>query len=568
MLLTRKEKRDITSTEAYVRQWINDAIRGIVAGDLTFLDEIYRTIDARVRHLQEFGTINLEFIDAKTPVDSSFYVRLARQIKELSDLNLITIPEIYQMLQEVADDVYSAGESITESINTCQMILSKVEGNMKRKMALSSVKDEFLVYDSILSDEHIGESNLGIDYRGGFVTLAPDSYDRIWFEISEVKFNKNKGKIARPKDSNNSLDFFTDGYFNARTFSSNPSFENIRDVETTHINDGRLLTTYTAEYNTLDPTEPFIMSLTLNIESKAAAQFGPRRIDQVLIYLDPGERTSVITTEMITPYLSRLSINGEEKSTEILDNAIQIRGATVGEHERGFQTKMPAVYPTGSYMVCMPNVTQVLIELVADRPQEVWYPEKVVRNDTGNVLHKFNYMETLILNSYEPTEGHPDPSDLYTEREINDMIAIMGSGHDSYDQHVILYRFAIGLKDIELFAYNYKTNGYFITRNLNAEHQDRNIAAAEVYVSEIVPDGTSIQYYVSYDKVIWHEVSPVNRANTNGLPTRIVYNGIDLKDSDEHISIDSPNVFIKVVMNGARDLTPRLKSYAVRVKLQ
>lgn len=567
-MLTRKEKRDITSTEAYVRKWIEDSIRTIETGDLTFLDEIYRTIDARLEYLQQFGSIDFDLLDAKTPVESSLYVQLSRRIRELSDLNLITIPELYQMLQEVADDVYSSGESITESLNTCQMILSKVEGNMKRKMSLSSVKDELLVYDSILGDEFVGESDLGMDYRGGFVTLAPDSYDRILFEIAEIKFNKNKGKVARPQDSSNSLDFFTDGYFNSRVFSSNPSFENIGDVETTHINDGRLLTAYMAEYNTLDPTSPFSMSLTLNIESKAAAQFGPRRVDQVLIYIDPGDRTSVITTEMITPYLSRLSINGEEKSTEILDNMIQIRGATVGERERGFQTKMPAVYPTGSYMVCMPDVTQVLIELVADRPQEVWYPEKVVRNDTGNVIHKFNYMETLILNNYEPTEGHPDPRDLYTEREINDMLAILNSGHDSYDQHVVLYRFAIGIKDIELFAYNYKPSGYVITKNLNAEHQDRNIAAAEVYVSEIVPEGTSIQYYISYDKVVWHEVSPVNRASTNGLPTRIVYNGIDLKDSDKHISIDSPNVFMKVVMNGARDLTPRLKSYAVRVKLQ
>lgn len=567
MLLTRKEKRDLTSTEEHIRERIENTIRSIEVSDITFLDEMYRLTENRMDTMQAFGDIHLEYLDEDVPVKSDHYTDFARAIKEVSELNLKTIPDIYDALKEVSDDVLSTGESITDSITICEQLLSKVEGTLKKKMSLSSIKDEVVVYDSILSDEFMDAGSLGMDYRGGFITLAPESYDRIWYEIKEIKFTKPKGNVSRPDDSNNSLEFFTDGYFNSRTFSANPIFENMLDAATENINDGRLQTSYFAEYNTLLPIESFGMSISVDIHSKVAAQFGSRRVDQVLLYLDPGDKSSVITTSTVVPYLSRLSINSEDRTSEVLDNSIVIKGATVGEYERGFQVRSPAVYPTGSYIVSTPEVEQLTIEVVADTPQEIWYPEKIVKNDTGNIIHKFNYMETLILNGYEPPEGHPDPRDLYTEREITEMFSILNAGHNSYDQPVHLYRFLIGIKDLELIAYTYNTEGTVTSKNLNS-HKDKNVASVEIYTSEIVPDNTSIRYFISNDKVVWYEISPLSRAETNGLPTRIVYNGIDIKDGDNHIGITSPDVYMKIIMTGARDQTPRLKSYAVRIKLQ
>jgi len=567
MIITRKEKRDFTTTEKTVRNRLEKIIRSISTNDVTFLDEIYRLLDMRLETMEEFGSIPLEYVDGRTPLGSKHYRDFARHLRELSELNLVTIPELYTMLKEISDDIFSAGESITESITVCEQLLSKVEGTLKQKMSLSSVKDEILIYDSMLSDEYLDTGTLGVDYRGGFMTLAPASSERIWYEFDEIKFSKLKGKISKPKDSNETLDFFTDGYFNSRMFSASPVFETSVERSTDPINDGYLQTSYMAEYNTLDPTATFGISMKLGIRSQAAAQFGTRRIDQVVIFLDPGDKASVNSTELITPYLSRLSINGVDRTSEVLDNVIMVRGATIGEYERGFQTRSPAVYPTGSFMVCTPDVETVTIDLIADIPQSIWYPEKVVKNDTGNIIHRFNYLETLILNSYEPPDDHPDPRDLYTTREIDEMMEILESGYSSYDHHVELYRFLIGLKDIELFAYTYSTSGVFYSKNLNT-HEEKMVAAVELYANEVIPVGTGIKYYISHDKVVWHEVAPVNRAEYGDLPTRIVYNGIETKDLDKHINITSSNVYMKIEMTGERTLSPRLKSYAVRVKLQ
>ena len=69
-------------------------------------------------------------------------------------------------------------------------------------------------------------------------------------------------------------------------------------------------------------------------------------------------------------------INEEDRTSEILDNTIQVRGVSVGEYERGFQTRVPAVFPTGSYAICTPSVETITIGLTADKPQRVWYPER------------------------------------------------------------------------------------------------------------------------------------------------------------------------------------------------
>lgn len=567
MITTRKEKRDTGKIEEYIRDMFQSTIRSLTSDTITFLDELYRLIDARLTTMQSIGSINIPLLDQETPVESDFYTHLAESVKDISELNLMILPDVYSMLSEIADDVMSAGEKISESIITCEQLLNKTEGTIKRKMSLSSIKDEVIIYDSILNDEYIDSGTLSIDYRGGSIMLGIESYDRVWYEIKDISFSKPKGSISRPLDSTHSLDFITDGYFNTRVFSANPVFENKLDSQTTAINDGNIQTSYIVEYNTKTPVEHFSMSLQLAINSKKAAQFGTRRVDQILIYLDPGERNSMISRETITPFLSRLSVNDKDKTSEIRDNTINIRGARIGEHERGFQTRPSAIYPTGAFMICSHDVEQITIDIIADTPQQIWYPEKIVKNDTGNCIHTFNYFETLILNNYEPPGGHPDPRDLYTKREINDMYSILNSGHSQYDNHIPLYRYCIGIKDIELFTFTYQTNGFLITKNLNY-HENKKIAAVDMYVNEIIPEGTTITYYISHDKVVWHEINPLSRGDSETCATRIVYNGIETKTGDTYINVTSKEVYVKIIMHGSYDHTPLLKSYAVRIKYQ
>ena len=145
LVLTRKEKADLTRTEEYVRERIEKTLQGIKSSDITFLDEIYYLIDARVEALDYLSEIRVPVIDEQTPVDSDLYNTLARDMRELSELNLGTIKDVYQGLSDVYNDIYSEGESITSSLAVCNDLLSKAESTLKNKMSLTSIKDEIAV---------------------------------------------------------------------------------------------------------------------------------------------------------------------------------------------------------------------------------------------------------------------------------------------------------------------------------------------------------------------------------------------------------------------------------------
>jgi len=606
-LLTRKEKADLTRTEEYVRERIERTIKGISTGDVTFLDEIYYLIDARVEGLDNIGNVDVPFIDDQTPVETSLYNTLSEDIRELSELNIETIKDVFDGMNDVYNDIYSAGESITNSLSSCSELLSKVEGNLKRKMSLVSVKDEVTVLamdnainigssfvpstseDSETSNaisaeeagaiysglgdataeevEEQGENSLIVDQNGGFITLDSDSIEIIDYSIDDITFNMPKGKISKPRSNivdAKTFDFVQNGYFNSRIFSTDPVFENQYSSSTNALTDGDLGTTYLAEYNSLSSRTPLIMNMMLDVTDNNG---NPRRVDHILVELSPGYRTSILSMDVKTPKLSKLSVDQVDVSSEVLDNSVYIQGTRVGNtRNRGFKTAVGTTYPVGSYLISKPNVRNISIGITADLPEDIFYPEKVLKGPTGNILRTMNYFETLILNGYEPPTGCPDPRDLFSMYQISSLEAEENAAYETYDQSIGLYRYFIEISDITLYSISYKTSGKIVIGNLN-QNVDKKVASIELYTNETIPEGTTIRYYISSDKVQWYEIKPVNRASSSDLPTRIVYTNISSKDGDLFVNIDSSGVYMKIEMTGDGTVTPKIKAYAARIKL-
>ena len=577
-MLSRKEKMVRTFAETYIRNKVRDTILNISSDDILFVDEIYRIISERLMQLSTNGIVSIDFIDAYTSVSSKYYSDIARDIKEIVEFNSNNINDIYVGLQKIADTVMSNSENIVNNIAVCEKLADKVEGNVRRKLSMSSIKDEILVYDSILSDDNIKTGTLAVDYIGGYITLYPASREPVLYNIKDIKISKDKGKISNPVDATISFDYITNGYFNSRIFSKDPLFEVEYDTKLDYIYDGDLETSYLVEYNSITANDSLTLTIILEPYLRYAKANKTARVDQIMLYLDPGNKISVENSDNILPKITNISVDKINKTKMVLDNTINIKNTSIGTVERGFQSKPPAVFPTGSYFISEEDVEQIKISITSDKAQNIWFPEKIITDAGKNIIHRFNYFETLVLNNYQSSYAvspsdisenveRPNPSDMFTQQEINEMVSIASSGHDNgYDEHISMYRYYIGIKNLNLYAMSYKTSGDIFTNNLNS-FPKRNIAAIELYVNEIIPDNTNIRYYISENQMIWHELVPVNRGEINELPTRIVYSTLTLKDTDKFINQESSTVYLKINMTGNMSRTPIIKSYAVRIKL-
>jgi hypothetical protein len=320
-------------------------------------------------------------------------------------------------------------------------------------------------------------------------------------------------------------------------------------------------TSYLIEYNSKSDRE----SMSMNIE----LSFDVGRVDIMNLVIDPGDYNSVSTSSVILPSLTKVTSRSEGETEDVTDmatnNIIELKGTSAGAIEAEITHKRPDVFPIGSFYLAKSNIDGLNISLTAERPQEVYYPEKEVRDVSGNLLHRFNYFETLVLNKYEPPLGHINPRVFYTDSEIAEMNEVAETGHTVEDRRRILYRYFVGVKEIELLRMAYMTEGETVTTNLNSS--GNNIAGVDLYVNEYLPEGSDVMYQLSTDRVEWHDISPQGRAESGDMPRRLVFKGLDVEAGDKEIPIDTKTIYLKVKMTGDGTESPALKAYAVRIKL-
>lgn len=560
-MLTRRDIGKKSVIEKFVDNFISTYFGNLSINQFTYLDEIYRVLASRLSELGRLGSIDINYPDDYTIVKSVLYKKLFNDARLIASVAYNIIPETYEQCNSVINNIVEQAESISLQLNTCKTMVDTIEGTLKRKLSITSIKDEILQYDTISVNTFLQPGDLTIDKRAGYLTLGIANGIEIPFKIKNIEYNRTKGIRLSPKIGGFTWDFITNGYFTSRTFSSSPLFENEYTKDHNRMLDGDLETSYMVEYNSDDNRESMKINLDIEVEKG--------RVDLINIVADPGDNTSVITSSVVLPKINRLLIEKDDKiqidkTEDALNNIINLNNISVGEIEGGIRHTAPDIYPTGSFIISENNINKINIEFVCDKPQEVSYPEKIVKDITGNTLHRFNYFETLVLDKYTPPVTHIDPKEYYTISEISELHDIMESGYNSYNENQSLYRYFIGIKELQLLRFNYHSKGNVKTHNLNSS--GKRIAAVDLFVNEIIYEGTEIHYYFSTNTVDWNEISPQGRVNNLDLPKRIVFEGFETISTDLLLSEKPVKIYLMIEMNGTGGITPILKAYAVRIK--
>ena len=561
-MITRKVKMIRTKCEQFIKDMIGSVISSISISDVYFLDEIYSTLESKLNTIRKFGKVDIPLIRDTDIVEPSIYNKMAYQVKENSSFAMVTLPEMYSELNNINLDVMNMAEEMNTTFSNCDDMILQAEAYLKRKIALASVKDEVTIYDSFGYNSMFSTGSLSIDKRSGSLMLMTGESETIEYTIDSIKVNKDKGSISKPHDKNNTLDFVKNGYFFSRTFATSPAFETDTDTDVAKLSDGRNDSTYSLEYNSFSQDESLEVTITVVPKTQA--------VDIVNLILDRGDSNAVVSAHYcpvdLVSFQTLKSGNIIEHSERLTDNRIFIKGVAIGEKELSIAMSRDDTTPVASYYIPDKSAEKITITLVSKVPQTIFYPEKVVIGDSGNIIHRFNYFETLILNRYEPPYLRLDPKSFYSRDDMEKAEKIYQSASSSYDDHILMYRYHVSVKELELKRLSFIASGESISENLNKS--ERYIGSVELYVNEYIPSGTSIKYMISADQKSWYDIDPMTRnsISSSDIPSRIIYEGLEPKSNDKLISIHAKKVFLKVIMSGGVN-TPVLKAYSVRIKL-
>jgi len=563
-MISRKEQYKKSVLETYVINFLTSYLAGIDPASLTYIDEIYQIAAARVAEIRKMGTVTFNPIDQWDWVNSEYYRLFIGGIRRISEFNLMAIPELYAEMQDLSNSIITISEGLSKKIATCEEISKVVEGVLHRRTAVTSVKDEMLVYDTMGAQCLIVNGTLAVDRRAGSVTLGVASEQELNYSVSAIRVDKPKGVIDWDKLALGCSTWFpiSNGFFNSRIFGNNPLFENDAMRDPGRMKDGDLETSFLVEYNTFSED-------ALNVTIELALP--NTRVDAIEIVFDPADGAVSLANSLPLPDLMNMGLieNGGKVSNVtdlVMDNTITIKGAAIGRRETQIEHRAPDPFPVASILLNRPNVEGIVMTLQANCSQDTYYVEKAVRDARGVDIKQFNYFETLILNKYDPPAGFYDPKLSFNTIEKNELAGQMYSDLYLVDKNIHLRRYAMAIKDMKVLQRTYVTNGTSTTENLNST--SRKIAGVDLYVNEIIPTQCSIRYFFSPDQNTWYEISPQTRADARSLPRRILFSGDILPEQEDLVVIcDTNKVYLKVTMDGVAQRTPILKAYAARIKL-
>lgn len=225
------------------------------------------------------------------------------------------------------------------------------------------------------------------------------------------------------------------------------------------------------------------------------------------------------------------------------------------------------------------------VEIVIDQDESYdelighTYYEKTIRASDGA-----SSKTTRISASQAPknvVDGPPGTYSLDSETQITKGIEYKefeGKG----------WRYAIGLRDINIMSYEFEEKSEFVSKRYEAEEPIKKIMLyanekiPQEYLDVVATGNEWIQYFISTDDVNWHRISPMHHQplSKDGFPPKIIeINGsqTDLLDAFQlhksYLDTDSEvkGVRLKVVLQRPKDIpnasttTPVLEDYALRV---
>lgn len=574
-MLSSIERRQLPAVVSEKKEALTKYLSAFTAGAFSTLDEPYRLLSKRAYSLLRFGDLPHNYMLSESlPFDPEALNRFIDEMREISEADFSMIPEIYNELQKLADLVLSATEEVNGKLQPVLSLIKTVEGSLKQSATVTSIKNEYLAFDTMGASTFLREGSLTLDIRSGSLMLPVVAANTVPFTVFEVTCNKPKGVVNPGTFGKPTIQCFSDGYFTSRTFARSPRIEkkHVSLMNPPELTDGLHETSALQEYNSFSPDDRIVTGLRLLTEGL--------RVDAVSVMFDPPDVDDAHVSESSLPSLSSLRVGNTYSTVDVkdmlVDNRIRIGDKRVGEVEDRVRWNGVDTYPTINYLIMAEAIENIDLYFESGYPQLIHYPELVLLGPAGHVVKRFNYLETLVLNGYEPPDDtfmsqqsdnsggsrYLDPRERMTSEQIRYMQDLVDNAYEKREELKPLYRHYIGIKEVELYQYSYAQRGSSVTANLNTT--GKVLASVELFVNEIVPSGTSISYACSHDGSDWYEIYPQDRPE--GYPKRLVFAGFEPTSIDGVIDVSATSLFLRITMTSDNTFSPVLKSYAVRLK--
>ena len=542
---------------------ITEFVDGIARDNLVFLDDIYRHLASRIATLQYMYLETPEPITATDMLTSSIFTDRHVYFKNHADHHYLAIPECYDRSNTVVQSLYDNADSLSQQIAQVDAMLENMQALVTNNNMSSSIYDEITVYDTCDQFSLLQTGSLFHDVHAGCIVLPVTNTKRLAYTIQDIAVNQEKGVLTRPSFGDDSYTWLPTGYMTNTTVGVTPVFENEGDASTAMLSDGDPLTMVYRERLSRYPMNPFTMDITITCDAQAVDA-----LRLVCANIGSDAKTDDISYAVSVRDCSIRDAGSNIFSSyaaQAIDNRIAINGKSIGTSVTDIVNVAGDMYPGAVLYLGAKNATAIKLKIVNTRSSLVTFKEKVITDSSGQILHTFNYPETLFLNGYVGDGVHATPSEWYDAEDKMKMQELLSSAVTTTDQDRIIYRNAIGIRELELLKCTYATSGEILSSNINSTGKP--LASCELYVNHVLPDGCGIEYYLSTDRDQWHQVMPKNLSYTDTDILRVVFDDrLPIIARDLRLIQTVTTLYLKVIMRGTSMTTPVLKAYAVRLK--
>ncbi len=522
---------------------------------ILYLDEIYSGIMKRLFLLGSFIQFEDWFINEYDEATYYDFESLLIYARSISSFGFSIEPQLSSVATTIKQTIVTASDVISAEMTSTELLLSKVEAALSRRASMSSIYDEVIVYDSFTADTLFNSfKGCAVDTSTGMIILNPANIQPVGFQRS-LSMNRKEGLFPSTMFGKRTEEILSGDYFFGRTYSFYPRINAGSSIDA--LTDNDVTTAYEIEYNSIVIDSQGIIA-TITITPSSATN-----ILSISCMVPSHESTIGISPYRIE--CTKCIVNDKDITETLIDNRIRSSKISIGSLEPIWSSS-DSSFAEKKYSI--PTTTSpITLTLQSKTPQSIIFPEMVFYAPDGSEVKRLNYFETLVAQKVQVPEGTIDPLTFFSEKER--AIIHAQANQQYYASNVEsnqLYRYSLGLREIQLYLASYETQGTIVSANLN--QSKRPIATVELFVAMHVPDMTSVSFALSTDGKKWYDIAPANMVELYDLPSKLVFSSyIALQSNDKFISTDdATNIYVTIYMKGTGSTTPIIRSIALRIK--
>ena len=548
---------------AVSRADIITTLASINSDTLVYIDDLYAIIAATTDRLSSMYLTVPDPIVQTDMLTSALFMDRHQYVKNHADRHYAALPECYERSNTTVQTLYDHADTLSQRIAQVDAMLENMQVLVTNNNTSSSIYDEVIVYDTCDQFSMLSSGTLFRDVHAGCLVLPVVDATAMPFTVESVVVNDQKGTLTIPAFGVESYAWLPTGVMTTPMVGDQPVFETDSDASVTYLTDGNPLTMVYRERLSKTPMNPLVMDVTL---SGKAQDIDALRIICANIGSDAktNDTTYPLTiSDCLVKYAGSSSF--VSLMTNAIDNRISINGKSVGTCVTDIVNVAGDSYPGAVLYLGAKNIVAIKLRIVHARSHIAVFKEKILADASGQILHTFNYPETLFINGYIDDGKHPSPASWYADDVKARIQQLLTSASSTSDEERIVYRNAIGLRELSLLKCMYTPSGE--TQSVNLNNTGKAISACELYTSQIVPDGCKITYYISTDLDQWYPIAPKNHPYTDTDVLRLVFDDrLPTVAHDHLLPRATSTLYIKVSMTGTSSVTPLLKAFAVRIK--